>query len=205
MLPKKDITLQFYYKRNCPLYNRFMGYRVLKFEPAIKNKTPKEHILWIGQMEDMDANHKRDLKNLKEVCSHDHRFTLHQWEEKFNAFDYKVVKNYDHDFVMEYLLEDGDFIVACIQLFACDVETSYFSLEVPQDEIIGLLLLLDLKKSGSIFPFVFLQQLEYITEKIKLQEDDNRNILAQLRILKEIALHCQSYEVDLKWGIAEIE
>jgi hypothetical protein len=183
----------------------FMGYRVLKFEPDIKNKTPKEHILWIGQMEDMDANHKRDLKNLKEVCSHDHRFTLTQWEEKFNAYDYKVVKNYDHDFVMEYLLEDGDFIVACIQLFACDVETSYFSLEVPQDEIIGLLLLLDLKKSGCIFPFVFLQQLEYITEKIKLQEDDNRNVLAQLRLLKEIALHCQAYEVDIKWSIAEID
>jgi hypothetical protein len=106
---------------------------------------------------------------------------------------------------MEYLLEDGDFIVDCIQLFACDVETSYFSLEVPQDEIIGLLLLLDLKKSGSIFPFVFLQQLEYITEKIKLQEDDNRNVLAQLRLLKEIALHCQAYEVDIKWSIAEID
>lgn len=69
MLPKKDITLQFSYKRNCPLYNRFMGYRVLKFEPAIKNKTPKEHILWIGQMEDMDANHKRDLKILKKFAA----------------------------------------------------------------------------------------------------------------------------------------
>jgi len=159
----------------------------------------------VGQIEDIDANHKRDLKPLKDVCNYENRFTLKQWEDKFNFYDYKIVKNYDHDFVMEYLLEDGDFVVACIQLFACDVETTYFSLEVPQDEIIGLLLLLDLKKTGSIFPFVFLQQLEYITEKLKLQEDDNRNILAQLRILKDIALHCQSYEVDVKWGIAEID
>jgi hypothetical protein len=64
----------------------FMGYRVLKFEPDIKNKTPKEHILWVGQLDDIDANHKRDLKALKEVCSHDHRFTL----TLFNTMGRKV-------------------------------------------------------------------------------------------------------------------
>ena len=46
-----------------------MGYRVLKFEPDIKNKTPKEHILWVGQIEDIDIDHKRDLKPLKDVCN----------------------------------------------------------------------------------------------------------------------------------------
>ncbi len=182
-----------------------MGYKVLKFEPKIISKTPKEHILWIGQMENLDANYKRNLKNLQEVCSHDHRFTLHQWEERFNSFDYKIVKNYDHDFVMEYLLEDGDFIIACIQLFACDVETSYFCLEVPEQEILSLLLLLDLKKSGTMFPLKFLKIVEEKTEFVNLQESEKRNVLAQLRLLREIALHCQAYEVDVKWSIAEIE
>jgi hypothetical protein len=36
------------------------------------------------------------------------------------------------------------------------------------------------------------------------EKKENRNALAQLRQLKEIALHCQTYEVNVKWDIKEI-
>jgi len=182
-----------------------MGYKVLKFEPNQLSKTPKENILWIGQMEDIDANNKRDLKNLKEVCSHDHRFTLQQWEERFNVYDYKIVKNYDHDFAMEYLLEDGDFIVAIIQLFACDVESSYYKLEVPQDDILPILSVLSLPKTASMFPTKLLTKIENALEKLEFTDNQkNIGIMKQVELLKSVAEHCQTYEVDVKWDIVDI-
>jgi hypothetical protein len=105
---------------------------------------------------------------------------------------------------MEFLFETEDFIVACIQLFACDIETSYYSLEVPQDEILSLLSLLKLKKSGTVFPTILLENIEINKEVMDEEKKENRNALAQLRQLKEIALHCQTYEVNVKWDIKEI-
>lgn len=182
-----------------------MSYRVLKFEPDIKISTPKENILWIGQFESMQVEQHESLTKIKDLCNYDNRFTLKQWESYFTDLPYKTIVNYEHDFVMEYLFENTDFIVGCVQLFACDVETSYFSLEVPQDEILSLLGLLSLKKSGSIFPYILLENISNKEEGLKNEEkDENRNILAQLRILKEIALHCQTYEVNVKWDIKQI-
>ena len=182
-----------------------MSYRVLKFEPDIKLKTPKEHILWAGQLEDMQVEINQKVKELKELCTFENRFTLNQWQAYFDNVPYKCVVNYEHDFVMEYLFESDDFIVACIQLFACDIETSYYSLEVPQDEIISLLSLLKLKRSGTVFPTILLQNIEINQEVLDEEKKENRNALAQLRQLKEIALHCQTYEVNVKWDIKEIE
>ena len=182
-----------------------MSYRVLKFEPDIKSKTPKEHILWVGQLDNMQVEINSKIKELKEICTFDNRFTLNQWKAYFDTVPYKCVVNYEHDFVMEYLFESDDFIVACIQLFACDIETSYYSLEVPQDEILSLLSLLKLKKSGTVFPTILLQNIEINSEVLDEEKKENRNALAQLRQLKEIALHCQTYEVNVKWDIKEIE
>jgi hypothetical protein len=182
-----------------------MSYRVLKFEPDIKSKTPKEHILWAGQLEDMQVEINQKVKELKALCTFENRFTLNQWKAYFDTVPYKCVVNYEHDFVMEYLFESDDFIVACIQLFACDIETSYYSLEVPQDEIISLLSLLKLKRSGTVFPTILLQNIEINQEVLDEEKKENRNALAQLRQLKEIALHCQTYEVNVKWDIKEIE
>jgi len=182
-----------------------MSYRVLKFEPDIKIPTPKENILWVGQLENMQVEINSKIKELKEICTFDNRFTLNQWQAYFDTVPYKCVVNYEHDFVMEYLFESEDFIVACIQLFACDIETSYYSLEVAQDEILSLLSLLKLKKSGTVFPTILLENIEINQEVIDEEKKENRNALAHLRQLKEIALHCQTYEVNVKWDIKEIE
>jgi len=182
-----------------------MSYRVLKFEPDIKSKTPKEHILWIGQLENMQVEINSKIKELKEICNYDNRFTLNQWKAYFDTVPYKCISNYEHEFVMEFLFETEDFIVACIQLFACDVETSYYSLEVPQDEILSLLSVLKLKKSGTIFPTILLENIQINQELINEEKKENRNALAQLRQIKDIALHCQAYEVNVKWDIKEIE
>ncbi len=181
-----------------------MSYRVLKFEPDIKIPTPKENILWVGQLENMQVEINSKIKELKEICTFDNRFTLNQWKAYFDTVPYKCVVNYEHDFVMEYLFESDDFIVACIQLFACDIETSYYSLEVPQDEILSLLSLLKLKKSGTVFPTILLENIQINQEVMDEEKKENRNALAQLRQLKEIALHCQTYEVNVKWDIKEI-
>ena len=181
-----------------------MGYRVLKFEPDIKSTTPIENILWIGQFEHMQVENNPKLKNLKELCSPDNRFTLYQWKQYFEDIPYKVITNFEHDFVMEFLFESDDFIVACVQLFACDVETSYYSLEIPQDEILATLSMLKLKKSGSVFPTILLENININQEILDSEKPENRNALAQLRILKEIALHCQTYEVNVKWDVKEI-
>ena len=181
-----------------------MSYRVLKFEPDIKLPTPKENILWVGQLENMQVEINSKIKELKEICNYDNRFTLYQWQSYFDAVPYKCITNYEHDFVMEFLFESEDFIVACVQLFACDIETSYYSLEVPQDEILSLLSLLKLKKSGTVFPTILLENIDINPDVMDEEKKENRNALAQLRQLKEIALHCQTYEVNVKWDIKEI-
>ena len=46
---------------------------------------------------------------------------------------------------------------------------------------------------------------EQFLELINEEKKENRNALAQLRQIKDIALHCQAYEVNVKWDIKEIE
>jgi hypothetical protein len=64
--------------------------------------------------------------------------------------------------------------------------------------------MLKLKKSGSVFPTILLENININQEILDSEKPENRNALAQLRILKEIALHCQTYEVNVKWDVKEI-
>ena len=182
-----------------------MGYRVLKFEPDIKSTTPIENILWIGQFEHMQVENNPKLKNLKELCSPDNRFTLYQWKQYFEDIPYKVITNFEHDFVMEFLFENDDFIVACVQLFACDVESSYYKLEVPQDDILSILSALALPKTASMFPAKLLTKIDEALEKLELTDNKkNIGIIKQIELLKSIAEHCLTYEVDVKWDIVDM-
>jgi hypothetical protein len=182
-----------------------MGYKVLKFEPKIIEKVSKDNLLWIAQFESYDAENSIELKNIKSLCTQDNRFTSARWNEILIESGLHATINFEHDYMVEYLIENSNFVLAVIQLFACDVESSYYKLEVPQNDILLILSALGLPKTSSMFPAKLMQKIDEALEKLEITDDKNNiGIIKQIELLKSITEHCQTYEVDVKWDIVDM-
>jgi hypothetical protein len=56
-----------------------------------------------------------------------------------------------------------------------------------------------------MFPTKLLTKIENALEKLEFTDNQkNIGIMKQVELLKSVAEHCQTYEVDVKWDIVDI-
>lgn len=180
-------------------------YRTLIFRPKISNLYNKDNILWKAQITKPD-----DLRTINTIIIEDNiklnnRRYLKDWINFFqeNSFNYKC--SFDSEFCKEFFIEDSSDYY--IQLFACDIKAYNNFIEIDEIHIMAILYILDLKKSGTIFPNLLMNKIENAKIILKSNGDqtltDNASILKILNQLNKLSEICQNYECDIEFQIEE--
>jgi hypothetical protein len=185
-----------------------MQYKYLIFKPAIPSDyCAKENMLWKAEVI-VPANYQSVASTmLEDNIQVNNRRRLEDWEKLLDENGFKYDKNFEHDFCKGYVIFDVKFTSYELHLFACDINAADYKVEVAHELIHPLLFVLDLKKEGIIFPYSLLKKIETAREKLLLIDHDNntvnRIVLNLLNVLEKLVDHCQSYEVDIFYGIMD--
>lgn len=178
----------------------------LIFEPDVKFIIDYNDILWKAQLDYPNNFNSIILTILKDNIEYDNRRILNDWYDllKQNYINYS--NTFDSQYCMEFMIHDSvvDFN---LQLFACDIHAANYNLEIEFDDILPILSILDLNKSGSIFPLILLKKIENAEFILKVNQDvnlrDNGFIIDHLKRLKKLAEHCLEYECNIKYYITK--
>lgn len=185
-----------------------MSYKYLIFKPACTSlQIASNEILWKAQVI-VPANYVSIASTLLEDnISINNRRKLSDWENLLEENGFKYEKNFDHEYCKGYVIFDAKFTSYEFQLFACDVNAADYKVEAAMDLIHPLLYILELRKTGVIFPEALLKKIYEAKEKLTVSEDYENNmnkiVLNTLTVLEKLAQHCQDYEVDIFYSIMD--
>lgn len=184
-----------------------MEYKYLIFKPAVPATHTTENMLWKADVI-VPANYKSIASTiLEDNISVNNRRRLEDWERLLIENGFKYEKNFDHDFCKGYVIFDVKFTSYELHLFACDINSADYKVEVGQDLIHPLLFVLELKKQGIIFPNSLLNRIKIARERLTPCFDEanlsNKMVLNILHVLEKLVDHCQSYEVDIQYEIIQ--
>lgn len=185
-----------------------MEYKYLIFKPATPtDSSSKENMLWKAEVIVPENFSSIASTLLEDNITLNNRRKLEDWEKLLEENGFKYDKNFEHDFCKGYVIFDVKFTTYEFHLFACDINAADYKVEVGQDLIHPLLFVLDLKKEGIIFPQSLMNKIKDAKEKLLAVNDtanlSNKMVLNLLNILEKLVDHCQSYEVDIFYGIMD--
>jgi hypothetical protein len=180
-----------------------MSYRLLVFQPDIKNHPKPENVLWKGQVIPPSNYKSIMLVLLQDLIELNNRRTLSQWQEILNENQFNYELNYDHEYCIEYIIEDQSCVAYSFQLFKCDLQDGVDKIEITNDYILPMFYTLDIKPDRSYNPVSILKRIEAGLELISVSRPEPSNLImiGQLNLLKKLAEICINYEVDIKCTI----
>ena len=183
-----------------------MYYHVLLFEPNIpENYNPT--ILWKAQIQTKPYVKSINFALINDNIEYNNRRTLLNWYDFFKENNITYEFEFDSKYAKNLVIIDGEVNFFNVQLFACDIRASNYFVEVEPDFIISILHILDLKKSGIIFPTILAKKVEGAKKLLENNHDLNTNTLKPminyLNILEKLIDHCSYYEHDIKFHIVE--
>lgn len=182
-----------------------MSYRYLIFKPNVSDTNVSKNTLWKAEVI-VPANYKTIASTLLEDnIAINNRRKLEDWERLLEENGFKYERNFDHDFCKGFVIFDVKFTSYELHLFACDINSADYKVEVGQDFIHPLLFVLDLKKEGKIFPFLLHKKIQSARERLTPCFDEanlsNKMVMNLLNVLEKLADHCQDYEVDIFYEV----
>lgn len=183
-----------------------MSYTTLVFEPNI----PEDYnpiVLWKAQT-DAYANYKSiNLILLNDNIEFNNRRTLSKWYELLKENNIYYEFEFDSEYAKSLIIFDGEVGFFNLQLFACDIKASNYILEVEPDYIISMLHILELNKSGVVFPTLLMNKLKrarnLIESNIDLNPNTSKPMINYFKLLEKLIDHCAHYENDIKYHIVE--
>lgn len=180
-----------------------MSYRLLVFEPNIINHPTPDNVLWKGQVIP-PSNHKSIMLTLlQDLIELNDRRTFAEWRQILKDNNFKYELNYNHDYCIEYIIEDQPCIAYSFQLFKCDLQDGVDKIEIASDYILPIFYTLDIKPDRTYNPVAMIKKIENGLELISVSKPEPSNlvVMGQLSLLKKLAEICISYEVDIKCTI----
>lgn len=180
-----------------------MSYRLLVFEPKIINHPTPDNVLWKGQVIPPSNYKSIMLVLLQDLIELNNRRTFAEWRQILKENNYKYELNYEHEFCIEYIIEDQSCIAYSFQLFKCDLQDGVDRIEIASDYILPIFFTLDIKPDQSYNPVSMLKRIETGIELLSASKPEPSNliIIGQLNHLKKLAEICINYEVDVKCTI----
>lgn len=181
-----------------------MSYKVLIFEPK-KDKDPSVLVLWKAQMFPPTDYQSVGVTLLNDNIEVSNRRTSDEWKTLITENGFKYELNYDHEHCKEFIIFDTSCVAFSFQIFACDITSADYKVLVAGEDIIQLLYVLNLQKSGTLFPANLQKRINYASEILTLPSAPltNMKTLSLLKVLERLVDHCQTYEVDIKYYIED--
>lgn len=182
-------------------------YTVLVFEPEITINYRDTNILWRAHL-NTNENYKSIVHSiLKDNIEISNRRKLDNWLRVLDDSDIKYFNKIDTDYFKEFTIYDNNGVNFIISFFACDIKASNYYVEIDSQNILPILFLLDLGKSGNIFPRSLQKRIDQAKQMIIHNEDQNVNtandVLTYFKQIEKLIMHCENYEHNIKYYIKE--
>lgn len=181
-------------------------YKVLIFKPYSINDQKYEDILWKAQIDSKNYIKSIYLELLKDNIEYNNRRRLKDWTSllKQNCIEYET--KYSAEYAKSLTIKDKDNLFD-LQLFACDIKATNYLIEVSYQYILGVLYILELNKSGLIFPNYLKRKINEAKDIIINNDDkynkDSEVYLSIFKQIEKIIEVCQNYECDIEYKIVD--
>ncbi len=175
-----------------------MSYNVLSFEPDISSEYNIDNVLWKADLHIPVSYNSMiiDVINTN-IKLNENRMLLSQWMNILDNLKIKYEHEIDDKYYKKIIIIEYDTVGYQLNLYACDIRTQYYCVEVQNDLILSLLYILDIKKNEKLNPKFLQNKIKLAEEKLDKDVSVNKSTLNILNQLDRLCTVCVDYEIDI--------
>ena len=181
-----------------------MSYSVLSFTPNVTSEYNIENVLWKAEL-NIPFSHSSMIVDIikTNIKLNENRMLLSQWKSVLDNLKVKYEYELDDKYYKKILIVEYETVGYHIDLYACDIRTQYYCVEVQSELILSLLYILDIKKNEKLNPKFLQNKIMLAEEKLDQNVTVNKSTLNILNQLDRLCTICLDYEIDIACNISQ--